>query len=265
MIYDKVYFDEADKNAYLEVFAPDKVGSFVRSAMLVIPGGGYQNVCSDREGEPVALSFLPYGYCSFVLHYTVREKPFPSHLIQASKAVKYIKDNAEKYNVDGEKVFAVGFSAGGHLAATLGAMWDMQKIYDETGMKYKENKPKGVILMYPVVSADFHAVSFKNLFVNEELTEERKNSASVEKHISSQAAPMFIVHTSNDEVVNVKNSLVLASALKDKDIPFEMHIYPDAPHGVALGNEITKCGIDKWSNKAIEKWVANAAEWAESL
>ena len=76
---------------------------------------------------------------------------------------------------------------------------------------------------------------------------------------------MFILHTSNDEIVDVRNSLCLANALKEKEIQFEMHIYPDAPHGVALGNEITRCGRDKWCNNAIAKWVENAAEWAQKL
>ena len=265
MIYEKIYFDETDKNAYIEVFAPEKVGDFVRRALLVIPGGGYQNVCADREGEPIAMAFIPYGYCSFVLHYTVGEKPFPSHLVQTSRAVKYIKDNAEKYNVDPESVFAVGFSAGGHLAATLGAMWNLKEIYDGTGIEYGENKPKGVMLIYPVVSADYHGISFNNLWRTQEPTEEMKNASSVEKNITCDAVPMFILHTSNDEIVDVRNSLCLANALKEKEIQFEMHIYPDAPHGVALGNEITRCGRDKWCNNAIAKWVENAAEWAQKL
>jgi acetyl esterase/lipase len=265
MLYEKILFDDSDKNAYLEVFSPDKVGDFKRNALLVIPGGGYSGVCADREGEPIALAFIPLGFCSFVLHYTVKEKPFPSHLVQASKAIKYIKDNSEKYNIDKDKVFAVGFSAGGHLAATLGCMWNKKEIYDEISMPYGYNKPKGVMLIYPVISAKFHKISFDNLWYGEELTEEKKMQSSCENAVSGESCPAFILHTSNDSVVDVRNSLIYADALKQNGIEFEMHIYPDGPHGVALGNEITKCGNEKWCNKAIEKWISHANEWAKGI
>lgn len=265
MIYEKIKFDEADENAYLEVFAAEKVGDYVRSAMLVIPGGGYASVCSDREGEPIALAFMPYGYNCFVLHYTVKKEPFPSHLIQAARAIKYIKDNAERYNIDPDKVFAVGFSAGGHLAATVGTMWNRKEIYDAVDMPYGYNKPKGVMLIYPVITHKFHAVSFKNLWWGVEPTEEQLNDSCAEKAVGEHTAPMFIVHTSNDGVVDVRNSLVMADALARNGILYEMHIYPDGPHGVALGNEITKCGVEKWCNKSVEKWIAHADEWAKGI
>lgn len=122
MIYKRIYFDEEFDDAYLEAYIADKVGDFTRKAIVVIPGGGYSNVCADREGEPIAMAFLPYGYNAFVLHYTVNKKPFPFHLIQASKAMKHIKDNANEHNVDTSRIFVAGFSAGGHLAASLGTM-----------------------------------------------------------------------------------------------------------------------------------------------
>ena len=266
MVYEKIYFDENDKKAYLEVFAPEKVGDFKRKALLVIPGGGYVGVCSEREGEPIALAFIPHGFCSFVLHYTVMEKPFPSHLIQATKAVKYINDNAEKYNIKADDVFAVGFSAGGHLAATLGCMWNKKEIYDSIpNMPYGYNKPKGVMLIYPVITEMYHKGSFKNLWCGEELTDEKIKISSAENSVSNESSPAYILHTSNDSVVDVRNSLTYAAALKENGIEFEMHIYPDGPHGVALGNEITKCGNEKWCDGAISKWVENAAIWADKL
>ena len=76
---------------------------------------------------------------------------------------------------------------------------------------------------------------------------------------------MFIMHTSNDQIVNIKNSICLANALAEQEIKFEMHIYPDAPHGVALGNEITRCGNEKWCDNSFAKWVMQATEWAEKF
>lgn len=264
MIYDKIYFDNDDPNAFLEIYVADKVGGFVRNAMLVIPGGGYSVVCSDREGEPIAMAFMPYGYNAFVLHYTVGKSTFPSHLIQTSKAIKYIKDNAERYNINPDKIFAVGFSAGGHLAASLGTMWDMPEIYEKIDMPYGYNAPNGVMLIYPVISPKYHEISFDNL-LQDKANDETRRVCAIENNVSEKSAPMFIIHTSNDEIVDVKNSLVLAEALAEKNIEFEMHIYPDAPHGFALGNEITKCGNDKNSNREIAKWTEQAAAWADNI
>lgn len=262
MIYEKI---PIDGDAYIEAYVADRVGNFLRNALLVIPGGGYSNVCSDREGEPIAQAFMPYGYNAFVLHYSVQQKPFPIQLIQASKAVKHIRDNAERYGIDPEKVFAVGFSAGGHLAATLGTMWHMDEIYRETDMPYGYNKPTGVMLIYPVISSKYHEVSFKNLLMCDDGFSEKAFKCSIENNVSEKSSPAYIVHSSNDEVVDVRNSLVLANAFAEKGIKFEMHIYPDAPHGAALGNKITECGVKKWCNSSIAEWVKNAVAWAEGL
>lgn len=264
MIYKKISLEKCRENAYLEVFAAEKTGDYVQKAILVIPGGGYNQVCSEREGEPIALAFMARGYNAFVLHYSAGKSVFPTHLIEASAAMKHIKDNADTYNIDPENVFTVGFSAGGHLAASLGTMWDRKEIYDVLNMPYAYNKPKGMMLIYPVISSEYHKESFYDL-LGEDKTDEKLKMCSIENCVNENSSPAYILHTSNDEVVDVKNSLVLANALADKHIEFEMHIYPDAPHGVALGNEITKCGVEKWCNSAIAKWVDNAVEWAKSL
>ena len=265
MIYKKIMLDTNDENAYIDAYIADNVGDFVRNAILIIPGGGYSEVCSEREGEPIAISFMSYGYNAFVLHYSAGKKAFPAHLIEASMAIKHIRDNATEYNINPDKVFTVGFSAGGHLAASLGAMWDRKEIYDSIDMPFGYNKPNGMMLIYPVISAKYHMFSFNNLFMGEELTDEKLEMCSIENCISENTSPAYIVHTSNDEIVDVRNSLILADAMAAKQIKFEMHIYPDAPHGVALANEITKCGVEKWCNPSIAKWIKNAVDWAENL
>ena len=263
MIFERVYLDEHDKDAYLDVYVADKIKDLTRKAILVIPGGGYGGVCAEREGEPIAMAFMPYGYNAFVLNYPCRKKPFPSHLIVASKAMKHIRDNAEKYNIDAQKVFAIGFSAGGHLAASLGTMWDKKEIYDEIDMPLGYNKPDGMMLIYPVLSD--HYGSMQNLFMNQTPTEEELAIGNINNYVNENSAPAFIVHTSNDEIVPVKNSIAFADKLAEQGIKFELHIYPDGPHGVALGNQITRCGNEKWENKSIAKWVENAVFWANNL
>lgn len=246
----------------MDTYIADSVKGFTRKAILVIPGGGYAGIAGEREGEPIAQAFMPYGYNAFVLNYSVNDKPFPTQLIEASMAIKNIRDNCEEYNIDPENVFVVGFSAGGHLAASLGTMWKKTEIYDVIDMPYGCNKPNGMMLIYPVISPEYHLPSFENLLLKN-VTDDKLSECSIDKNIDEDAAPAFIMHSSNDQIVNVKNSLCLANALADKNIEFEMHIYPDAPHGVALGNEITKCGNEKWVDTSIAKWVQSAVEWAE--
>ena len=266
MLYKKIMLDETDEHAYLTAHVADKIPGFTRKAILVIPGGGYSNVCSEREGEPIAQAFIPYGYNAFVLNYSTAQTSnnvFPAQLVQASKAVAHIKDNAREYGIDPEKVFAVGFSAGGHLTACLGSLWDLPEIYEKTNIPYGCNKPAGTMLIYPVING--HMGSFKNLFGTAELTEEQLELVSIDKQICEKSSPVFLVHSSNDQVVSVKNALSLAEACAEKGITFELHVYPDAPHGVALGNEITMTGNPKYNYPAMSKWVAQAAEWAESI
>ncbi len=264
MINKRVMLEEGNEYAYLDVYASEELKDFTRSAILIVPGGGY-GMCAAREGEPIAMAFLSHGFNAFVLNYSAGHKAFPAHLIEASMAVKHIRDNAEEYRIDPDKVFVVGFSAGGHLAASLGTMWDRKEIYDAVPMSIGYNKPNGMMLIYPVLSAKHHGFSFRALFKGEEVTDEKLAMVSIENCINENSSPAFIMHTSNDEIVDVKNSLVLADALAEKKIKFEMHIYPDAPHGVALGNEATMCGNEKWCNPAIAKWVEQAVYWSQNI
>ncbi len=271
MIHKKVQLDDEDEKVFLEVYVADRLMGTNRNAVLVIPGGGYKHVCADREGEPIAFAFMAHGYNAFVLHYSVAgnsPKHFPSQLVEASKAIKHIRDHAEEYCIDPEEVFVAGFSAGGHLAGCLGTMWNMPEIYETVEMPYGYNKPTGLFLLYPVVTgtADYaQKTSFNNLLGKNDPSYRELEKCSLEKYVGAHAAPAFIIHTANDEIVSVKNSLLLANAYTDAKVPFELHIYPDGPHGMALGNRVTKCGVEKWENAAWAKWVENAVAWAETI
>ena len=266
MRIEKVVLTNDREEVYLEAYIADKLDHFQRKAMLVIPGGGYAGVCSDREGEPIALSFIAKGYNAFVLNYTVdKQHPFPTQLIEAAMAIKHIKDNSEAYGVNKDEIYVVGFSAGGHLAACTGILWKLPEIYESVEMPYGYNKPTGVILMYPVITPKYHGFSFNNLLCKEQPEEEELASVSVEDHVDADSSPAFILHTVNDQIVDVKNSLCLANAYTDAGVSYELHIYPDAPHGIALANRITAVGIPKFDNPAIEKWVDMATYWMENL
>ena len=144
----------------------------------------------------------------------------------------------------------------------------VKEIYEALDMPYGYNKPSGMMLVYPVISADptfGHMGSFCNLLGSTEPAQDLLDAASIEKNVTPEACPAYIVHTSNDEIVNVKNSLALANAYAEAGMTFELHIYPDGPHGMALANRITECGNAKWVDECFACWVENAVKWAEKF
>ncbi len=261
---DKVILDES---SWLDTYIAERSEGFKRKAILIIPGGAYEFVSAALEGEPIAQAFIPYGFSAFVLNYSVAmEKAFPAQLVQASRAIKHIKDNADEYGIDKDEVFAVGFSAGGHLCASLGVMWDKKEIYDEIDMPLGYNKPKGIMLIYPVVSgvSEYsHKRSFQNLLGTENPTEEQLKDVSMELNVKPDSCPAYIVHSAVDEAVPVENSLMLAKAYSKNKIPFELHISPQGRHGFALGNKITWFGNE--NNIIGFDWVKYASKWTEKL
>ena len=265
MLYETI---ELSEGCTLDVYVARRIGGKKRRPLLVIPGGGYADVCHVREGEPIAMAFMPYGYNAFVLHYTVgRKKPFPCQLIESARAIKHIKDNADKYNVDPEELFVVGFSAGGHLTASAGVLWKNEEIYKSIDMPYGYNKPKGIMTIYPVVSPKFehHIASFRNLWCTDTPSEEDLNGSAIEEHVDADSAPAFIMHTANDQLVDVRNALTLADAYARAGVPFELHIYPYGPHGMALANGVTDCNIPEKNDPIVAEWVRHAAAWADSM
>ncbi|MEG0571034.1 MAG: alpha/beta hydrolase, partial [Oscillospiraceae bacterium] len=124
--------------------------------IVICPGGAYM-MTSDREAEPIALKFLSAGFNCFVLRYSVDPVSFPTSLLELSKAVAIIRENAQEWNVDVNDITVCGFSAGGHLAASLATMWNRDFIMQKLGIEYGQNKPNKVILGYPVISSGEYA------------------------------------------------------------------------------------------------------------
>ena len=269
MIYDKIRLDEKDETVFLEVYAPDLIPDFTRDALLVIPGGAYGQICHDREGEPIAMGFLNHGFASFVLHYSVKEEcVFPMQLIQASKAMKHIRDNAEKYGINPDRVFAVGFSAGGHLTGSLGNLWNLEEVTKAVGGEPGCNKPTGTMLIYPVVSGDSeitHEGTMKNLLGEDNQSKEMRDKVSLEKQVGEHSSPAFIFHTVEDQSVNVEHALRLINAYNKAGIMYEAHIFPNGPHGMALGTEITRIGNPRYVDEVISKWIELAVLWSKKV
>lgn len=250
-----------------------------RRAMLVIPGGGY-SFTSEREAEPIARKFYADGYNTFTLYYsttkrgedcegiTDKKTGLPKPLLEASKAIAHIRRNADRYNIDPDKIAIVGFSAGGHLAATLATMWHLDFVREAAGIEYGENKPNAAILSYPVISSNpeiAHMGSFDNLLYGSNNKEADKELYSADKRVSENTCPCFIWHTATDTCVPVANSLVMARALSDAKISFELHIYPEGPHGLSTAQADVLRGIQEKDAAHASAWVPSAVKWLDFI
>ncbi len=251
---------------YLHDESPEMPG-IVRDAMLVLPGGGYR-MCSDREAEPVAMQYLAAGLNAFVLRYSVNEDAkYPAPLVDASLAMKYIKENAEEFHIDKNRVFAVGFSAGGHLCAALGTYWNAPFLRSAVELEGDINRPLGTILCYPVVTWEkyAHSDSFFAISGTREPSPEQLDLFSIDKHVSEQTVPAFFYHTSDDTVVPVQNSLLLAKAMSDVGIKYEMYIYPSGWHGSSICTAETSGNHAEWCNPDMARWVEMSLKWMKTL
>lgn len=208
-----------------------------RPAVIIAPGGAYYFV-SKREGEPVAQAFLARGFQTFVLDYLVSTDKisYPEQLTELATAVDYVKKHADEMNVNADEVFAVGFSAGGHLVGTLATEW--QDIESITGEKL-DCKLAATGLCYPVISSkEGHVGSFDNLLCDytPENREETLKKLNLNNAVTKNTPPAFLWATAEDEVVPSKNTLLYALELAKRKIPYELHIYPEGYHGASTGS-----------------------------
>ena len=229
-------------------------------AMLVIAGGGYSFV-SRREAEPVCMKYLSRGFHAFWIDYSVAPIRYPYELAEAVMAMNYIRENAEELHVDKDMTAAVGFSAGGHLCAMLGS-YKGDKAVTDVFKPTVNVRPDAIILGYPVITATgrTHADSFDNLigdaFEHDKL--------SIENLVGAHSAPAFIWATCNDNVVPVRNSLIVASAYEKAGVPFSLHIFGKGVHGLSVADG-TVFGDDRWIQygvtKNIDEWVNLSVDW----
>lgn len=205
-----------------------------RPAVLILPGGAYRWT-SPREAEPVALQFAARGYAAFVLEYSCAPASFPVALREAAMAMRYIRENAERFEVDANMVAAMGFSAGGHLCGTLGTMYDCPEVAEIGSSALL--RPDALGLCYPVAVSwgKTHTESFENISGGDPALKER---LSLDRLVRPDMPPVFLWHTRDDQSVPVRNSLVLAQALEMADVAFTMHIYRHGQHGLSTADAL---------------------------
>lgn len=274
MLCETVYLRENENNDFvrLKTFVSSTEGDMCnvppRDAVVVLPGGAYV-WHAEREAEPVAKQFLAAGFNAFVLYYSVgleeNGAKFPRPVVDVSLAIAHIKKNAEKYNINPDRIFVCGFSAGGHLAGSIGTFWNRDWAAFE-GMKNGENRPCGVILSYPVVSnGKFGHELSTNAVCGEGASQEVKDAYSLELQVTEDTVPHFIWQTQDDDCVPIENSMLLASALIEKKVPVELHIYPKGPHGMSVSNREVNCGSFTENDIHVAHWVEQCIEWTKLI
>lgn len=235
-----------------------------RPNIVIVPGGGYGfNEINSREGIAIGLKFLAEGYNVFILQYSVQPVRFPQQLLELSCAVDYVRSLGEESLVDVDRVAVCGFSAGGHLAGSLGVYWQEEFVYEKLGIEKGSCRPNKLLLCYPVVLSNeyAHQGSVNNL-LGENPTQEMLDTISLDKHVTSDMPDTFIWHTYDDQTVPVENSMMMALVLAKEKIPCEAHFYQKGAHALGLG-KAKNADFDFHINEHASAWVTTAMDWLE--
>lgn len=258
--YEKAGIDGSGLSPRLSCMIHDSQPERRFPAIIVVPGGCYTR-CSKREGEPVAARWYSYGYNAFVLDYSVVDKTFPTAMLELAAAVRFVRANRETLRCT-DKVIVCGFSAGGHLAASLGVYSSHEKYAKMFGGRENIRIDK-LILSYPVITSGEY--SHKESCANIAPTNELMEVISLEKHMTPDFPETFIWHCADDKTVPVENSLMLAAELSRYSVPFELHIFPSGGHGIALCDTTTMKDNDpKYINPTAAQWTELALRWANT-
>lgn len=294
MLIEKVKLWENNEDVTLTSYILDnskEIRINKRPAIIICPGGGFLNT-SDREAEPIAMKFAGEGYNTFVLRYTTyfngpirdfnnlpegnKESKNPQPLFDLAKSMLTVRENADKWSIDTDKIFVCGFSAGGHLSASLGVHWQDELLKEKFDVDSELFKPNGLILGYPVLdytlikelmlkkgdkfSERFWEVSNNALFGEANPSDEYLRELSPVNYVTSKTPPTFMWHTASDGLVSVRNSVNFATELSKNEIPYELHIFENGGHGLSLCDDVT-ANNDDHINPEVKVWFDMALTW----
>lgn len=226
----------------------------VRPALVICPGGAYR-WRSPREKDPPALEFLTMGYQVFILEYSCGpEAGGYRPLRELAETVRLLRENHEAWRIDSEKIAVLGFSAGGHLAASLGALWN-----DEELALPAASRPDALVLCYPVISTGEYAHEESAEWVSGG-DEAVRAKLHLWDRVTDQFPPTFLWHGGEDESVPPENSLLLAVELKRHGVPFEYHLFGSGAHGISVCTQEVET-----PDPVCRAWVSLCKTWLNRL
>lgn len=314
MIHKRIQLKEGREDVHITTYflddSPELLNGNSRPTIIICPGGAYMS-CSDREGEAIALRFNSIGYHALVLSYSVLNKdPFalmqesggdlssiefnednfhPEPIRDIGRTFIWLKEHREEFLINMEEVILCGFSAGGHNVLNYGCHWDSEEIIDYFHMEKSIFKPAAIIAGYPLTDYVYMSQSTmddpfaKNLFdmsnssflgqINPSL--EVLDAVSPARHVTERIPPIFLWANADDSLVPVNHSILMAGALTQNEIPFELHIFQDGGHGLALANQATAQAksqirrevemwfplVEIWLNKRFALTLPEKTEW----
>ncbi len=224
------------------------------TAVIVFPGGGYRILAASHEGSDVAKELNKIGVTAFVLKYRIPDSTKQvdrtiAPLQDAQQALRFVRSKAESFGVNPNRVGILGFSAGGHLAATTATHFaqPVGELVDKSNVR-----PDFAVLLYPVITMKpFGHRGSQEQLIGKNPSESLVALYSNELQVTPQTPPCFLVHAQDDGGVPVQNSLRFYDALVEKKVPAELHIYPKGGHGFGLNNKTTP---DKWFER-LKSWM----------
>ncbi|WP_173429981.1 alpha/beta hydrolase [Sharpea azabuensis] len=283
-----------DEDAFVETYIQDRFIAHgvvkKRPALIVCPGGAYM-IHAHKEAEPIAVDFLPRGFNCFVLKYTVatdRDHPekginprahYPLPALELMTTIHLVHENAEKWAVDDQNIFLIGFSAGAHVCATVGTRWNDPRLLEKLDFIPKESelKCKGMILGYPMLADnpdnfqgnEYLSISqeqktiMNSVFYNSKNpTKEMKDNFDLRNHITMDTIPTFLWHTANDPVVDTRISSSFIEKLRAHHVNCEYHMFAKGAHGLGLANALSSRGAFE-EDRSVTLWRILAQYWME--
>ncbi|MBS0662159.1 MAG: alpha/beta hydrolase fold domain-containing protein [Verrucomicrobia bacterium] len=219
---------------YLAEFAPAVPNG---TALVVCPGGGYVNLSLDNEGTKVAQRFNALGVRVFVLHYRLKEYGQPAPLRDVLRAIRLVRSSTADFGVDPNRIGVMGFSAGGHLAASAATLFDDPAGRTGAPLDAVSARPDFAVLIYPVITMDGSAITHAGsarALLGASPTDELRAHYSLERQVTARTPPVFLAHGQDDRSVPVENSLRFYAALRAAHVPAELHVWPHGSHGFGM-------------------------------
>jgi len=245
----------------LEVYLPEEEIA-TGQAVIIFPGGGYTILAYEWEGTEFATWLQSKGIAGIVVKYRLPlseslTDPKEVPLLDAQRAVRLARNNADDWGLDPGRIGVMGFSAGGHLASTISTQYGHQADRQTDEVDGLSARPDFSVLIYPVISfrdAGAHSGSRRNL-LSENAPEALIDRFSSELNVNEETPPAFLIHSQNDETVPVENSFLYFNALNKHGVPASLHVYPTGGHGFAFGTD----------RGTVEGWTNVLLDWLQSL
>jgi acetyl esterase/lipase len=252
---EKAFDDAPDEIPHLVPFVLPAAGTDKRACVIVCPGGGYHRR-APHEGDPVAEWLNSIGISAVVLHYRVKRR-FPHSLRDAERAIRIVRSKADEWHLDTDKIGILGFSAGGHLAASACTLAADGDVNASDPLDRLSARPNAGILCYPVITAKQgrHQGSIEVLIGKEPWDPALRDQVALECQVDARTPPCFLWHTSSDTGVPISNSFGFANACAEHKIPVEVHVFPTGRHGLGLASD----------DPIVSQWTALCAVWLRNL